>query len=44
MIAILTTRHYVKSVRIRRYSGPHFPAFGLNTVQMKENADQDKSD
>ena len=23
--------HYVKSVRIRKYSGPHFPTFGLNT-------------
>ena len=23
--------HCVKSVRIRTYSGPHFPAFGLNT-------------
>ena len=23
--------HYVKSVRIRNYSGPHFAAFGLNT-------------
>ena len=23
--------HSVKSVRIRSYSGPHFPAFGLNT-------------
>ena len=22
--------HYVKSVCIRGYSGPHFPAFGLN--------------
>ena len=25
------TMHCVKSVRIRSYSGPHFPAFGLNT-------------
>ena len=24
-------KHCVKSVRIRSYSGPHFPAFGLNT-------------
>ena len=24
-------QHCVKSVRIRSYSGPHFPAFGLNT-------------
>ena len=23
--------HYVKSIRIWSYSGPHFPAFGLNT-------------
>ena len=23
--------HYVKRVCIRSYSGPHFPAFGLNT-------------
>ena len=23
--------HYVKSVRIRSFSGPQFPAFGLNT-------------
>ena len=23
--------HCVKSVRIRSYSGPHFPAFRLNT-------------
>ena len=25
-----STTHCVKSVRIRSYSGPHFPAFGLN--------------
>ena len=25
--------HCVKSVRIRSYSGPYFPAFGLNTLQ-----------
>ena len=24
-------KHCVKSVRIRSYSGPHFPVFGLNT-------------
>ena len=24
-------RHCVKSVRIRRFSGPYFPVFGLNT-------------
>ena len=27
--------HCVKSVRIRSYSGPHFPAFGLNTERYK---------
>ena len=27
-------KHCVKSVRIRIYSGPHFPAFGLNTVSI----------
>ena len=36
--------HCAKSVRIRSYSGPHFPAFWLNTerdeVQMRENVDQ----
>ena len=41
---------FVKSVRIRSYCGPNFPAFGLNTeirlrvspysVRMQENADQ----
>ena len=25
--------HWVKSVRIRSYSGPYFPAFGLSTDQ-----------
>ena len=25
----------VKSVRIRSYSGPHFPVFGLNNIQSK---------
>ena len=25
--------HYVKSVRIRNFSGPHFPVFGLNTEE-----------
>ena len=25
--------HCVKSVRIRSFSGPYFPAFGLNTDQ-----------
>ena len=41
--------HCVKSVRIRSYSGPYFPGFGLNTeivrtspysVRMRENTDQ----
>ena len=27
----LSTFHCAKSVHIRSYSGPHFPAFGLNT-------------
>ena len=31
----------VKNVRIRSYSGPHFPAFGLNTEQ---NTDQNNSE
>ena len=37
--------HCVKSVRIRSYSGPYFPAFGLNTERygMWENADQNNS-
>ena len=37
----------MKSVRIQGYSGPHFPAFGLNTerysvfsVRVRENTDQ----
>ena len=43
--------HCVKSVRIRSFSGPYFPAFGLNTerksispysVGMRENTDQNK--
>ena len=36
-------KHCVKSVHIRSYSGPHFPAFGLNkerySVGIRENAD-----
>ena len=28
---IISDNHCVKSVRIRSYSAPHFPAFGLNT-------------
>ena len=30
-IVITIKDHCVKSVRIRSYSGTHFPAFGLNT-------------
>ena len=29
----LLTEHYIKSVRIRSYSGPYFPAFGLKADQ-----------
>ena len=33
--------HCVKNLRIRSYSGQHFPAFGLPySVRMRENADQ----
>ena len=28
---LATSSHFVKSVRVRSYSGPHFPAFGLKT-------------
>ena len=31
-VFIQPTDHCVKSVRIRSYSGPYFPAFGLNTL------------
>ena len=27
--------HCVKNVRIRSYSGPHFPVFGLNTERYR---------
>ena len=27
----MRNRHFMKSVRIQSYSGPHFHAFGLNT-------------
>ena len=43
---ITALNHCVESVRIRSYSGPHFPAFGLilrispYSVQMWENTDQ----
>ena len=38
-------RHCVKNVRIRSFSGPYFPAFGVNTsvslysFRMRENTD-----
>ena len=28
---IVCYKHYMKSVRIRSFSGPYFPEFGLNT-------------
>ena len=31
----VNANHYVKSVHIRSYSRPHFPAFGLNTGRYK---------
>ena len=37
-------RHCVKSVRILSYAGQHFPAFGLNSVRIRENADQNNSE
>ena len=47
-------KHCVKSVRIRSFSGPHFPAFGLNkeeilrispySVRIRENTDQKNSE
>ena len=30
----LFTYHCVKNVRMQSYSGPHFPAFGLNTLYL----------
>lgn len=33
LVTIIQVRHCVKSVRIRRYSGPHFLAFGLKEDQ-----------
>ena len=42
--------HCIKSARIRSYSGPHFPAFGLNkkrcsvSLPMRKNADQSNSE
>ena len=46
-------KHCVKSIRIRSYSGPYFPEFGLNTerysispysVWMRENEYQNNSE
>ena len=43
-------RHCVKSFYIRNFSGPYFPAFGLNTpylsvlIRMQENMDQKNSE
>ena len=34
----LVFHHCVKSLRIRSYSGPHFPAFGLNAERYSPNA------
>ena len=38
----------MKSVRIQSFSGPYFPAFGLNTspylVRIRENTDQQNSE
>ena len=39
-----SNNHYVKTVRIRSYSGPSFPAFELNTVPIRENMDQNNSE
>ena len=36
--------HCVKSVRIKIYSDPHFPAFGPYPVRMWENSDQNNSE
>ena len=33
LVTMTQVRDCVKSVRIRRYSGPHFLAFGLNEDQ-----------
>ena len=45
-VKIFYLLYYTKSGRIRSYFGPHFPAFGLNTlysVRMRENVDQNNS-
>ena len=48
---VFSKQYCVKRVRIRAFSGPFFPAFGLNTerygmrrVQMRENTDQKNSE
>ena len=33
LVSEISDMHCVKSVRIRSYSSPYFPAFGLNTDQ-----------
>ena len=49
----VSMEHCVKSVRMRSYFGPHFPAFGLNkkirsispySVRMRKNAYQNNSE
>ena len=44
--SLLLMLNCVKSVRIRGFSGPFFPAFELNTdsVRMRENKDQKNSE
>ena len=37
-------KHCVKSVRIRSYSNPHFPAFGLHTERYGVHMDQNNSE
>ena len=47
MSIALQEKHCVKSVRSRSFSGPYFPAFGLNTgksIRMWENTDEKKSE
>ena len=34
MFRFYVTDHYVKNVRVWRFSGPYFPAFGLNTERI----------
>ena len=33
LVHLTNDKHCVKNVRIRKFSGSHFPAFGLNTEQ-----------